>query len=94
MYDDAIAKLEFGFEEASAFYQKAFEIREQFQAWCKVSSTLSQWSNLLEIQENWAEALQIYIHAFAIDLEHNEEWIGWVYQKFRANAQGDGNVSV
>jgi tetratricopeptide (TPR) repeat protein len=57
------------FDEATAFYQKAFEIREQFQDWRKVSSTLSQWGNLLEIQ-------QIYIHAFAIDLEHNEEWIG------------------
>jgi tetratricopeptide (TPR) repeat protein len=64
------------FDEATAFYQKAFEIRGQFQDWRKVSSTLSQWGNLLEIQENWAEALQIYIHAFAIDLEHNEEWIG------------------
>jgi tetratricopeptide (TPR) repeat protein len=65
------------FDDAIAFYQKAFEIRQQFQDWRKVSSTLSQWGNLLEIQEKWAEALQICIHAFAIDLEHNEEWIGW-----------------
>ncbi|NEQ25084.1 MAG: tetratricopeptide repeat protein [Microcoleus sp. SIO2G3] len=65
------------FDEAINYYQKAFEIREQFQNWRKASSTLSQWGNLLETQEKWSEALQIYIHAFAIDLEHNEEWIGW-----------------
>jgi tetratricopeptide (TPR) repeat protein len=64
------------FDEATAFYHKALEIFEQFQDWRKVSSTLSQWGNLLETQDKWSEALQIYIHAFAIDLEHNEEWIG------------------
>jgi tetratricopeptide (TPR) repeat protein len=64
------------FDEATAFYHKAFEILEQFQDWRKASLTLSQWGNLLEIQENLAEALQIYIHAFAIDLKHNQEWIG------------------
>jgi tetratricopeptide (TPR) repeat protein len=72
-----VAQQQRRFDEATAFYNKAFEIRGQFQDWRKVSSTLSQWGNLLEIQENWAEALQIYIHAFAINLEHNEEWIGW-----------------
>jgi len=64
------------YKEATAFYQKAFKIVQHFQDWRKVSSTLSQWGNLLEIQEKWAEALQIYIHALAVDLKHNEEWIG------------------
>jgi tetratricopeptide (TPR) repeat protein len=64
------------FDEATAFYHKALEIFQQFQDWRKAFSTLGRWGNVLETQENWAEALQFYIHALAIDLEHNEEWIG------------------
>jgi hypothetical protein len=30
---------------------------------------------VLEAQKNWIEAMQIYIQALVIDLEHNKEWI-------------------
>jgi hypothetical protein len=36
---------------------------------------LRNWGNVLEAQENWVEALQIYIGVLAIDLNYNEELI-------------------
>ncbi|MEA5604209.1 tetratricopeptide repeat protein, partial [Nostoc sp. UHCC 0252] len=65
------------FDVAINYYQKAWEICEQFRDWYWASQTLVKWGRVLEAQENYAEALQIYIHVLAIDLEHNEDWIGY-----------------
>jgi len=64
------------YEQARDYYQKAFDIFEQYQDWYKASFPLSKWGEVLEAQEHWVEALPIYIRALAIDLEHNQDWIG------------------
>ncbi|MEH2261125.1 tetratricopeptide repeat protein [Nostoc sp.] len=64
------------FQNAAECYQVAYEIYSNFQDWRKASATLGQWGRVLEAQENYAQALQIYISTLAIDLEHNEEWLG------------------
>ncbi|MGK7878086.1 MAG: tetratricopeptide repeat protein [Xenococcaceae cyanobacterium] len=64
------------FDEAIAYYQKAFAVFQQFQDWWKASDNLSKWGNVLEAQENWTEAVKIYIGVLAIDIKHNQEWIG------------------
>ncbi|WP_409880820.1 MULTISPECIES: tetratricopeptide repeat protein [unclassified Nostoc] len=65
------------FDVAINYYQKAWEIYEQFRDWYWASATLGKWGRVLEAQENYAQALQIYIHALAIDLEHNQDFIGY-----------------
>ncbi|MEH2282867.1 MAG: tetratricopeptide repeat protein [Nostoc sp.] len=65
------------FDVAINYYQKAWEIYDQFRDWYWASATLSKCGRVLEAQENYAEALQVYILGLAIDLEHNEEWIGY-----------------
>ncbi|MFN6528932.1 tetratricopeptide repeat protein [Nostoc sp. ChiSLP03a] len=64
------------FDAAINYYQKAWEIYEQFRDWYWASQTLGKWGRVLEAQENYADALQVYIHVLAIDLEHNQDWIG------------------
>ncbi|MBW4559861.1 MAG: tetratricopeptide repeat protein [Mojavia pulchra JT2-VF2] len=64
------------FDVAVDYYQKTYKVFEQFRDWRKASQTLGKWGRVLEAQENYAEALQIYISTLAIDLEHNEEWLG------------------
>ena len=64
------------FDEAIAYYQKAFTVLQQFQDWYKASLSLNKWGNVLEAQENWTEAVKIYIQALVIDIEHNQDWIG------------------
>ncbi|MDZ8139136.1 MAG: tetratricopeptide repeat protein [Nostoc sp. DedQUE04] len=64
------------FDVAINYYQKAWEVYQQFRDWYWASQILSQWGTVLEAQENYAEALPIYIRALAIDLEHNQDWIG------------------
>jgi tetratricopeptide (TPR) repeat protein len=64
------------FDMAINYYQKAWEIYKQFCDWYWISQTLGKWGRVLETQENYGEALQIYISVLAIDLEHNEEWLG------------------
>ncbi len=59
------------------YYQKAWEIFEQFRDWYWASATLAKWGRALEAQENYAEALQIYIRVLAIDLEHNKDLIDY-----------------
>lgn len=44
---------------------------ESIRDWQKISLTLSRWGNLLESQGTLDVALQIYIEAFHVDLEHN-----------------------
>ncbi|MCL6750511.1 tetratricopeptide repeat protein, partial [Nostoc sp. CCCryo 231-06] len=65
------------FDVAINYYQKTWEIYEQFRDWYRASATLGKWGRVLEAQENYAEALQIYIRVLAIDLEHNQDWIGY-----------------
>jgi tetratricopeptide (TPR) repeat protein len=72
-----IAKEQGDFETAIAYFQKAFEARSAANDWRKASSTLTAWGRTLEAQLNWTEAAKIYLRALAIDIEHNEEWIGW-----------------
>ncbi|MEH2254588.1 tetratricopeptide repeat protein, partial [Nostoc sp.] len=64
------------FDVAINYYQKTWEIYEQFRDWYWASATLGKWGRVLEAQENYAQALQIYIRVLAIDLEHNQDWIG------------------
>ncbi|MEH2272565.1 MAG: tetratricopeptide repeat protein [Nostoc sp.] len=64
------------FNVAINYYQKAWEIYEQFRDWYWAPETLGKWGRVLEAQENYSEALQIYICVLAIDLEHNEDWLG------------------
>ncbi len=71
-----ITKEQGDFETAVAYFQKAFEALSAANDWRKASSTLAAWGKTLEAQSNWTEAAKIYINALAIDLEHNEEWIG------------------
>ncbi|MEH2083994.1 MAG: tetratricopeptide repeat protein [Nostoc sp.] len=65
------------FDVAINYYQKTWEIFEQFCDWYLVSQTLIKWGRVLEAQENYAQALQIYIRVLAIDLKHNQDWIGY-----------------
>ncbi len=65
------------FDVAINYYQKAWEIYDQFRDWYWASQTLGKWGRVLEAQENYSEALQIYIRVLAIDLEHNQDWIGY-----------------
>ncbi|HBE32391.1 MAG TPA: hypothetical protein DD990_13940, partial [Cyanobacteria bacterium UBA11368] len=71
-----IAKDQGDFETAVTYFQKAFEARSAANDWRNASLTLAAWGETLEAQSNWTEAAKIYIKALAIDLEHNEEWIG------------------
>ncbi|NJR25802.1 MAG: CHAT domain-containing protein, partial [Richelia sp. CSU_2_1] len=71
-----IAKEQGDFETAVAYFQKAFEARSAANDWRKASSTLTAWGETLEAQLNWTEAAKIYLRALAIDIEHNEEWVG------------------
>ncbi|MCW6049211.1 tetratricopeptide repeat protein [Lyngbya sp. CCAP 1446/10] len=64
------------FETAVAYFQKAFEGFSATNDGRKTSSTITAWGRTLEAQLNWNEAAKIYIHALAIDIEHNKEWIG------------------
>ncbi len=70
-----IAKAKGNFEEASAYFQKTLAIREAVGDWYKVAATLVEWGEAIEAQGDTVEALKIYIRAFAIDLEHNEDWV-------------------
>ncbi|OYD94796.1 hypothetical protein CDG76_15535 [Nostoc sp. 'Peltigera membranacea cyanobiont' 210A] len=65
------------FDVAINYYQKAWEVFEQSRNWYWASATLGKWGRVLEAQENYAEALQIYIRVLAIDLKHNQDWIGY-----------------
>ncbi|MEO1433209.1 MAG: hypothetical protein AAFV71_29925 [Cyanobacteria bacterium J06633_8] len=38
---------------------------------------MGKWGRVLEAQSNYSEALPIYIHGFAIDIEHHQELIGF-----------------
>jgi tetratricopeptide (TPR) repeat protein len=71
-----IAKEQGDFETAVACFQTAFEARSAANDWHQASSTLNAWGKTLEARSNWTEATQIYLHALAIDIEHNEEWVG------------------
>ncbi|MDJ0705470.1 MAG: tetratricopeptide repeat protein [Leptolyngbyaceae cyanobacterium MO_188.B28] len=64
------------YAEVVTHYQTAFDLFEQFGLWQRASATLIAWGKALEAQENWQEALKIYIQALAIDLEENEDWLG------------------
>lgn len=64
------------FDTAINYYQKAWEVFGQFRDWYRASFPLRTWGRVLEAQENYSEALQIYICVLAIDLEHNQDWIG------------------
>ena len=70
-----IAKEQGDFETAVACFQTAFEARRAANDWRKASSTLIAWGQTLEARSNWNEATQIYLHALAIDIDHNEEWV-------------------
>ncbi|MFK0730827.1 MAG: tetratricopeptide repeat protein [Gloeotrichia echinulata HAB0833] len=59
------------FQKSSECYQAAHKIYSNFQDWYQASQTLAKWGRVLEAQENYAEALPIYIRALAIELEHN-----------------------
>ncbi|MEH2346590.1 MAG: tetratricopeptide repeat protein [Nostoc sp.] len=65
------------FDVAVDYYQKTYKVFEQFRDWRKASATLGKWGRVLEAQENYTEALQIYIRVLAIDLEHNQDLIGY-----------------
>jgi hypothetical protein len=54
--------------------KKLLSASRRFQEWYKASITLVKWGNVLEAQEKWAEALQIYTE-FVIDVEHGHELI-------------------
>jgi tetratricopeptide (TPR) repeat protein len=71
-----IAKEQGDFEAALAYFQTAFEASSAANDWRNASSTLTAWGQTLEARSNWTEATQIYLHALAIDIEHNEEWVG------------------
>ncbi|MEH2093942.1 tetratricopeptide repeat protein [Nostoc sp.] len=64
------------FDVAVDYYQKTYKVFEQFRDWYRASATLRKWGRVLEAQENYTEALPIYIRALAIDLKHNQDWIG------------------
>ncbi|MCC5626301.1 tetratricopeptide repeat protein, partial [Nostoc sp. CHAB 5715] len=70
------------FDVAVDYYQKTYKVFEQFRDWRKASATLGKWGRVLEAQENYAEAVQIYIRVLAIDLEHNQDWIGYRISHF------------
>ena len=72
-----IAQEQRQFDLAIKYYQKAWQVYEQFRDWYWTSSTLGKWGRVLEAQENYAEAVQIYIRALAIDIEHNQDWIDY-----------------
>ncbi len=63
------------YDEAKTYYQKAWEIFQSLGNWRRASATISDWGKVLEVQENWTEALESYIRALAIDLENNEDFI-------------------
>ncbi|MGV0108028.1 hypothetical protein NSTCB13_06939 [Nostoc sp. DSM 114160] len=65
------------FDVAINYYQKALEVHQQSHDWHKASLALGTWATVLEAQENYAKALPIYIYALDIDLEHNQDWIGY-----------------
>ncbi|WP_335093261.1 tetratricopeptide repeat protein [Nostoc sp.] len=65
------------FDVAINYYQRAWEIYEQFHDWYRASATLGKCGGVLEAQEYYSEAVQIYIRVLAIDLEHNQDWIGY-----------------
>ncbi|MEH2141328.1 tetratricopeptide repeat protein [Nostoc sp.] len=72
-----VAEKQRQFAMAINYYQKTWEVYEQFRDWYWASATLGKWGRVLEAQENYAEALQIYIRVLGIDLEHNQDWIGY-----------------
>ncbi|MEH2463182.1 tetratricopeptide repeat protein [Nostoc sp.] len=63
-------------QKSAECYKLAYKIYNNFQDWSKASKALNRWGQVLEAQENYAEALQIYIRVLSIDLEHNQDWIG------------------
>ncbi|MBG1243983.1 tetratricopeptide repeat protein, partial [Nostoc sp. NZL] len=71
-----VAQKQRQFDVAVYYYQKTYKVFEQFRDWRKASQTLGKWGRVLEAQENYAEALQIYIHALAIEIKHHKVWIG------------------
>lgn len=71
-----IAKEQGDFDTAVACFQTAFEARSAANDWRNASSTLTAWGQTLEAPSNCTEATQIYLHVLAIDIEHNEEWVG------------------
>ncbi|QKQ74519.1 tetratricopeptide repeat protein [Nostoc sp. TCL240-02] len=65
------------FQKSSECYQAAYKIYSNFQDWSNASLTLLKWGRILEAQENYAEALKIYIRVLVIDREHNKNWIDY-----------------
>jgi tetratricopeptide (TPR) repeat protein len=65
------------FQKSSECYQAAHKIYSNFQDWYQASQTLAKWGRVLEAQENYAEALPIYIRALAIEVEHNQDLIDY-----------------
>ncbi|RCJ23419.1 hypothetical protein A6S26_02405 [Nostoc sp. ATCC 43529] len=63
------------FDVAINYYKKAWEMYEKFCDWYWASQTLGKWGRVLEAQENYAQALPIYIRALAIEQEHNQDLI-------------------
>ena len=72
-----IAKLQGYFDNAIAYFKKAFEIRVNAKHWHKAAETLVRWGETLEAQGNQVEALSKYIQVFAIDIKHNHDEIGF-----------------
>ncbi|WP_414553035.1 tetratricopeptide repeat protein [Anabaena sp. CCY 0017] len=62
-------------EAAINYYQKAFTIFNKFQHWSEASLTLGNWGRALEAQENYLDAMKIYIRFWGINFEHQLEWI-------------------
>ncbi|MDZ8082295.1 MAG: tetratricopeptide repeat protein [Nostoc sp. DcaGUA01] len=72
-----VAQQQRQFDIAINYYQKAWEIYQEFHDWYWASATLGKCGGVLEAQENYSKALEIYIHVLSIDLEHNQDWIGY-----------------
>jgi tetratricopeptide (TPR) repeat protein len=91
-----IAKEQGDFEAAFAYFQTAFEATSAANDWRNASSTLTAWGETLEARLNWNEATQIYLHALAIDIEHNEEWVDFrIYNLGRMLKQlGDSQFKI
>ncbi|MEH2301890.1 MAG: tetratricopeptide repeat protein [Nostoc sp.] len=65
------------FQNAAECYQVAYEIYSNFQDWSNASQTLGKWGRVLEAQENYAQALPIFIRGLAIGLQHYQDSIGY-----------------
>jgi tetratricopeptide (TPR) repeat protein len=75
------------FDNAIAYFKKAFEIRVNVKHWHKAAETLVRWGETLEAQGNQVEALSKYIQVFRIDIKHNHEEIGfqeWIDSDIKA----------